>query len=429
MALSKAGPSSEIPGPTTPSEIYWSPETSVSKLAKGFNTSKKAKAKRHHITDDKVPFIKSSKGPCQDYPHNKRSKSDHSTGVHQKHPIPSAPEEVISKRAKKAAKRSKPDSYNESHSEDSDVPTNADEIFISDYSSEESGELAEDPDDQEDCIPIESDQSYFDPALIRHPRSGEWLPTGKVAKFISTRVFKSLDRTTRNKMKAECPRPTLPHNSSVTPELDPVLTKFLMKSGKNPKKGLDRSFRACQDKLMDLIGPLTKIVDLAEESSASNRPVDTEVLLGWAQRAVCIFGNANAALSVERKRSILMKIDPQITNLASKEPEKPTEGLLFGDDFIHDMGKYVGLFSSINKAQSFLKKVFSNRVFGRAGKGRSRFPGRSLPNRQNFRGSYHNNQTYQSSQPVPTPFFPYRRRPWRARGQRGVPRTRSSSAS
>ncbi|XP_056424134.1 uncharacterized protein LOC130362968 [Hyla sarda] len=211
-----------------------------------------------------------------------------------------------------------------------------------------------------------------------------------------------------------------------------------MKSGKNPKKGIDRSFRACQDKLLDMLGPLSKILDLVEESSVTQRPVDTEVLKGWAQRAVCFLGNANVALSTERKRSILMRIDPQLTNLASNEPPKPTEGLLFGEEFIHEMNKYVGLFSSINKAQSNLKKVFSNRVFGRAGKGRSRFSGRSQPFRHSSRGSFPSyQQSYQHSyQPPygpptsnPSPFFPYRARPWRARGQRGVPRARPSASA
>ncbi|KAJ1093717.1 hypothetical protein NDU88_006809 [Pleurodeles waltl] len=43
-----------------------------------------------------------------------------------------------------------------------------------------------------------------------------------------------------------------------TPELDPTLVTFLKKSAKDPKKGIDRAWRGCQDKLLDISGPLTK---------------------------------------------------------------------------------------------------------------------------------------------------------------------------
>ncbi|XP_056382300.1 uncharacterized protein LOC130276659 [Hyla sarda] len=353
------------------------------------------------------------------------------TCVPQTQNIPSAREEDQIIRAQKSAKRQKPNSFVEPDSTESSESHNDASDDEMEHLSQESGELIEDPGIQEEHPISEQDSAYFDPSLIRHPRSSEWLPNSIIAQFLSIRINKALDRSTRNKMRAECPRPTLPHCSATTPELDPVLNKFLMKTGKNPRKGLDRSLKSCQDKLLDLLGPLSKILDLVEESASSSKPINTEVLRGWAQHAVCFLGNANAAITTERKNAILLKIDPQLTNMASNEPTNPTEGKLFGEDFIQQMGKYVGMFSSITKAQSSLKKVFNNRVFTRAGKGRSRFSGRYIPSRQQ-RGSYQQQQPSQQSYPAqppnPSPFFPYRARSWRPRGQRGIPRANSSSA-
>ncbi|XP_056375992.1 uncharacterized protein LOC130291262 [Hyla sarda] len=415
--------------PITPSDQYWSPAESVSRLAKGLRGPGKAKSKKRHILG-KVPYTsKSVKDTSETYhetdiTQHMGSKPDlPSSGSKKPISSPSAQEEVQPIRATTSTFRAKPDSYrvvSSEESEDSDIHE-VDEIL---YVSAESESDHDDPAMQEDTTVNLPGDAYFDPTLICHPRSGEWLPNQRIAEFLALRANKSLDRPSRSKLKAECPRPSLPNNASATPELDPLLAKFLFKTGKNPKKGVDRSFKSCQDKLMDLLGPLSKILDMADEASNSNTTVDTETLKGWIQRAICIFGNANSALSTERKRSILMKIDPQLTNLATAEPVNPTNGMLFGDDFIRELNKYVGLFSSLNKAQVSMKKVFSSRIFGRAGKGRGRFSGRSSHYRT-YRGPYSQPPTQFTAPPTtPSPFFPYRSRPWRSRGQRGYPRSR-----
>ncbi|XP_056430668.1 uncharacterized protein LOC130369424 [Hyla sarda] len=431
IARSNSSNMGSIP-PLTPSDQFWSPEESVSQLAKGLKGPGKAKAKRRHSTDG--PYSarqgKNTSGVRQDLSHSQNAEFTQASGTggsHKPQDIPSTREEAQSSRVKKSSFRAKPNSFKVSSSEesaDSDIG-DIDEIL---YVSEDSDANHDDPGSQEETNLTESGDTYFDPALICHPRSGEWLPKTKVAEFISQWANKPLDKPSRNKLKAECPRPTLPNNASHTPELDPLIAKFLFKTGNNPKKGVDRSFKSCQDKLMDLLGPLTKILNLAEEASTSDTQVDPETLKGWAQRAICIFGNANASLSNERKRSILLKIDPQLTNLATVEPPNPTKGMLFGDDFIKELNKYVGLFSSLNKAQVSMKKVFSQRVFGKAGRGRGRSSGRSSQS-QYHRGSYsHTSQSSGHSSAPPPPFFPYRGRPWRARGHRGFPRSRPPTA-
>ncbi|XP_078506405.1 uncharacterized protein LOC144764108 [Lissotriton helveticus] len=115
---------------------------------------------------------------------------------------------------------------------------------------------------------------------------------------------------------------------------------------------------------------------MALQAKESNVPVDPDILAGWTQRAICLLGNANCALSTERRKSLLMRMDSNQTELASAEPGPLAEGNLFGDRFVKDVSKYVGTFTSLDKAQSGIKRVFHQQVFNRAGRGRGRSPGR-----------------------------------------------------
>ncbi|XP_056407601.1 uncharacterized protein LOC130301433 [Hyla sarda] len=416
-------------GPSTPSDHFWSAEDSTSNLARGWGKSGKATHKRPMPTTGPSKSYKKPKVVKDQVPSSAVTKSRH-TDAKKSHPIPSTREEKHDNRVKRVSRREKPDSYNTSPDQSS-----SEEGEISEYASD--SEYEDISDNEEPTMAIEDPKAvimdsagipYFDPSLLKHPRSGEWDPHPQVTQFLTLWVRKPIDRATRNRLRAECPRPNIPKKLSITPEIDPPLIKYLNKSGKNPKKGIDRSFKTIQDRFLDLLGPLTKILDLTEEASSSGNPVNLEVLKGWAQRALCIFGGINTTICTERKRSILLKLDPQLINLATTEPESSTEGLLFGDTFIKEINKYVALFSSLDKAQTSLKKVFQPRVLPRAGKRRGNFPSRQSQERQYTRAPQRTDRfqnptsTYQSS-----PFFPTRGRPWRARGHRGYPRSRPNA--
>ncbi|KAJ1197511.1 hypothetical protein NDU88_001368 [Pleurodeles waltl] len=111
--------------------------------------------------------------------------------------------------------------------------------------------------------------------------------------------------------------PSLLGKVADTPDLDPNMATFIKRFSEDPKNGLDRAWKGCQDKLLDISGPLTKILELAVLAKESNTPLSPQTLLEWAQRAVCLLGNANYALSMERRRSFLMRIDPKLAELAN----------------------------------------------------------------------------------------------------------------
>ncbi|KAJ1139051.1 hypothetical protein NDU88_005428 [Pleurodeles waltl] len=129
------------------------------------------------------------------------------------------------------------------------------------------------------------------------------------------------------------------------------MAKFLRKFAKDPKKGLDHAWRGCQDKLLDLSGPLMKILDLAIQCKETNSPLNPEVVLEWAQWAICLLGNVSCATSRERRRSFLIHLDPKLAELATNEAGSLASGMLFGDKFVKDLGKYVGTFTALDKDQ------------------------------------------------------------------------------
>ncbi|XP_040208083.1 uncharacterized protein LOC120939790 [Rana temporaria] len=328
----------------------------------------------------------------------------------------------------RSARRVKSDSYIDSSEEDSQSISEGHES--DDYESEVNGRDAGDKALDSNATPVTQGEvildalgePFFHPDAISHPRSGEWSPLPQVAQYVELWARKALDRPARNKLRAECPRPFIPNKVVDTPEVDPILTKYLAKSGKLPKKGIERSFRTIQERVLDLIGPLTKILNLSEQAAALDQPVDLAQLRGWAQRAICLAGTANTTCSVERRRSILMWLDPQLSHLAETEPGPAAGGMLFGDNLM----KFVGLFTGLDKAQTSLKRSGSNRVFPRAGRGRGRSAGRLSSYRPQYRPAVH--YQYQQAPPSytvpvaqPAPFFPPRSRPWRGRG---YPRSR-----
>ncbi|XP_078506532.1 uncharacterized protein LOC144766620 [Lissotriton helveticus] len=217
----------------------------------------------------------------------------------------------------------------------------------------------------------------FNPADIVHPRSSDWAPPPEVAGYLQQNLRRSFDREVRSRLRSECPRPDVPNRVAETPEIDPNMLAFLKKFHKDPKKGIDRAWRRCQDKLLDTVGPLAKILELALVAKETGALIDPDILAGWAQRSICFVGNANCAISSERRKSLLMRMDSNLAELASAEPGPLAEGLLFGDKFVKDVSKYMGTFTSLDKAQTNLRKVFQTGLSGRAWRGRGRSPGLS----------------------------------------------------
>lgn len=278
------------------------------------------------------------------------------------------------------------------------------------------------PSSSEEVILDPLGQEMFSPDNIRHPNSSQWWPQHHVAKFIQKWVKHPLEREARNIMKAECPRPMVQDKLCLTPNLDPELIKFLFKLGRDPRKGMERSLKSCQDRLLDTLGPLCRLIDLIEENYINGSQPDINLLRGWSQRTLILLGNANASLNTERRKVVLSKIDPKLCDMAEKESSNNPNGLLFGEDLIKGLGKYVATFTALDKAQSNMRRIFNSGVFARAGR-RVRSPGRP------FQRPFLRQRGFGRPFPTDSSFFPQRGRFSRPRGFRGRSSIPSNTSS
>ncbi|KAM8977380.1 LOW QUALITY PROTEIN: uncharacterized protein RCH25_043896 [Pelodytes ibericus] len=278
-------------------------------------------------------------------------------------------------------------------------------------------QLPKDPEVNPD-LPVEIMDSsgfpLFDPRTLRHPRSAEWSPPQHVADFLRYWLRRPLDKEVRQKLRAECPRPSLPDKVSSTPEFDPTFVTFMMKNGKDPRKGLE-GLRTTQDKLLDVSGPLTQLFIMADEALTNGSQMDSHLAREWAQRALCLLGNANTAISTERRKAALFKLDSKLAELASKELGPDAKGLLFGTKFLKNLSQHVNIFTSLNKAQSSLKRVFQSRdrFSYRAGRQRGRATSRAAFSASRPRLQESSSYRFQARPSYRTPYY---RGPSRSRG-------------
>ncbi|KAJ1099752.1 hypothetical protein NDU88_004850 [Pleurodeles waltl] len=135
----------------------------------------------------------------------------------------------------------------------------------------------------------------FDPGDIQHPNSTEWLPSDHVGDYVTARLRTPLDKQVRAKLKSEYPRPALSSKITATPAIDSSLLTFFTRYGKDPRKGVDKAWATCQDKLLDIVGPLTRIFDMAESARLDQVAIDPEELSLWAQRAERRLRNASGS--------------------------------------------------------------------------------------------------------------------------------------
>ncbi|KAJ1148326.1 hypothetical protein NDU88_001163 [Pleurodeles waltl] len=119
----------------------------------------------------------------------------------------------------------------------------------------------------------------FSPEEIIHPRSSSWASPPDVAEYLQNHFRAGFDKDMRARLRAECPRPDLEGKVTDTPDIDPTMVIFLKKWAKDPKKGLDRAWRLCQDKVLDLSGPLAKILEMAYVAKESKSPIDPDILV------------------------------------------------------------------------------------------------------------------------------------------------------
>ena len=97
---------------------------------------------------------------------------------------------------------------------------------------------------------------------------------------MGSRIRKPIDKEARKHLWAECPRPSVDGMVALISEIAGKMATFITKFVKDPKKGIDCSWRACQDKVPATLGPLNKILDMAEEAKETGNLISPDILSG-----------------------------------------------------------------------------------------------------------------------------------------------------
>ena len=92
-------------------------------------------------------------------------------------------------------------------------------------------------------------------------------------------------------------------------------------------------------------------MEIAADAPLTRAPVNLSILRGWSQRAISLLGNANAAISAERMKTILMMIDPKLSEMVEKELGPEAERHCYSYHFVKDISSYVQTFTTLDKAQ------------------------------------------------------------------------------
>ncbi|KAJ1138203.1 hypothetical protein NDU88_004594 [Pleurodeles waltl] len=123
-------------------------------------------------------------------------------------------------------------------------------------------------------------EKLFESKDIRHPRGKEWWPLDHVASYIKVRLRNPLERIERNILRAECSRPVIDEKMFLIPNLDSGMETYLFKLGKDTRKGLEKSLKQVQDKLLDVLGPLGRMFDTVEDAYLKGEDLDVHLLRG-----------------------------------------------------------------------------------------------------------------------------------------------------
>ncbi|KAJ1193119.1 hypothetical protein NDU88_002424 [Pleurodeles waltl] len=120
----------------------------------------------------------------------------------------------------------------------------------------------------------------FDPENIFHPHSTEWNTCVEEAHYMKDRLRKGFGHDVRSTLCSECRCSSLLGKVVDTPELDPNMATFIKRFS---KKGPRPSMEGSQDKLLDISGPIMKILELAVQAKETSPPLDLQTVLEWAQ--------------------------------------------------------------------------------------------------------------------------------------------------
>lgn len=107
---------------------------------------------------------------------------------------------------------------------------------------------------------------------IQHPR--RMVPRDHIDQYLTYWLRRPLDKEVCNKLRVECPTTSVSHKVSHTPEFDTLMSNYMIKQGRDPRKGIKKGLKNVQDKLLDESGPLTQALVLTDEALSQGTALD-----------------------------------------------------------------------------------------------------------------------------------------------------------
>ena len=139
------------------------------------------------------------------------------------------------------------------------------------------------------------------------------------------------------------------------PKLDPVIQAIVPNEATKADSYLSR----LQQFWLDATAPLTAIIETAEEGKLT-----PELAVSAAQTALVLMGNAHQHMAQERRKRLLMNLNPALKSMANDEKSfKNAAPMLFGDEFAKLATERVDQLKAISKFSKPEQKK-SNRFFG-----------------------------------------------------------------
>ena len=172
--------------------------------------------------------------------------------------------------------------------------------------------------------------SEFDPTI---PPEGTWDPPGSMTAFLDKHFNRCLSSTEREAILTDFPKPNCA--ALQAPRLDDLVKDQLVKKGKDPQFGTERTLFKLQQQLLEVSGPLTCL--WADMLNPDTDPSSEEIVL-LLQRALVILGSSSHTISLERRRIACTRINPKLKPIASEE-FTDRKDQLFGPGFLEKASK------------------------------------------------------------------------------------------
>ena len=102
-------------------------------------------------------------------------------------------------------------------------------------------------------------------------------------------------------------------------KVDSFLKKFLRRKGANFNTALDRRHLNLAGRILDPLGPLAGLWQIALSAEADNTGVDPSLVIDFVRRTMSLVGNASHCALTDRRKALLAKVSAECLDLVDDQ--------------------------------------------------------------------------------------------------------------